>query len=999
MKRTLVAALAVMLVLAPVAPFVAVGSASAAPAGMSTIPDANVAQDVPEGDSLALTASELEGGVMASQHADSLEVVLTTAENAPSVMDADTASVSGNGMAVVLRDDQESAGREVALDAGQLREALGYRPEAIYGTHENGEQWTASAEYVDGYLVFDVPHFSSNTVTFSGRITLSGTPSDGTQYQYSMQDGATVQDFAVNITGVTNTEWDNASASGLSDGDTLNTDIAGTVEPSGPDDGEPTVTFTGAETTTTQSKSGSNVISKSIGVSPAGNQPLRNQEITLTPDNLHKDTGYGPHSLSPGHSESVSVNTDIKTITEVRVDFGRSSYDVDGQNADFGIDWNQDGYTSDPGDFYDEETIGYFQYNTRTYDVGGVDVSGGTVSFDVEGGGTSDQHIDVDHLTLVGANAQTATIDFDDGGSKSVDLSGGTTTASLTNLTRDTSTVTATAGNGVVDYDLSYTEVRHTEDPSVSYGTAVGTTGVLAPGETVAKPLDGITTTDDSLSVSTANGTAVDVTVALKERTRTDSPKLEVNGNTVGTDLTLADGETRQYTLQKEWITTGTNQINVSLDGSASADAPDLVYELDYSHAATKRQEIDYSSGTFESSFTASTTYADDTTDAKVTFPFTGSVVGMESVEYRLNNGSWTDVSAENYRVRDKTTLVAYLSDASGGSLSAEDTIEVRATARKIEVANGDVSVADITQPGGELDTQLKVNSRSQGFHVNVGPTENGRRVHYAYSSVYPTDDYVVIEASGDQELHLPEAKTGDTVRVRHLDTRVVAERGDVRIDVVEAGENPELDVSPGPGGSGDPVTVEYYNTESGVTYLLNSLTRSIVVDSDVAQSPAIFEDDDSEDTWAILTDSGPTSSDGDSSGAVGQFREQAGDAVGAISLPIDGSGLGQLGLVGVLGIVGVVALRRVWPFGSDDAEAVTRDTSTDAGESNASAGLVGRAGGGLTAFASAFTAVGGREVRSTGSGLLTGLQRLLDYVGRVTAIILGNRRASLAAG
>lgn len=117
-------------------------------------------------------------------------------------------------------------------------------------------------------------------------------------------------------------------------------------------------------------------------------------------------------------------------------------------------------------------------------------------------------------------------------------------------------------------------------------------------------------------------------------------------------------------------------------------------------------------------------------------------------------------------------------------------------------------------------------------------------------------------------------------------------------------------------------MTVEYYNTESGVTYLLNSLTRSIVVDSDTAESPAIFEDDDSEDTWTILRDYGPSGSSGGGGGAVGQFRETTSGAVGAISLPVSGSGLGQLALVGVLGLGGVVVLRRL--FGGDD-DAVTR--------------------------------------------------------------------------
>lgn len=180
-------------------------------------------------------------------------------------------------------------------------------------------------------------------------------------------------------------------------------------------------------------------------------------------------------------------------------------------------------------------------------------------------------------------------------------------------------------------------------------------------------------------------------------------------------------------------------------------------------------------------------------------------------------------------------------------------------------------------------------------------------------------------------------------------------------------------------------MTVEYYNTGSGVTYLLNSLTRSIVVDSDTAESPAIFEDDDSEDTWTILRDSGPSGSSGGGGVAVGQFRDTASGAVGAISLPVSGSGLGQLALVGVLGLGGVIVLRRL--FGGDD-DAVTRDTATASGSSS----------GRLSGLVTSLTSVGGRAARTTGSGLLTGLQGLLGYLGNVVSIILGNRRASIAA-
>ena len=998
MKRTLVAALAVMLVLASVAPFLAVGSATAAPAGMATIPDGNVAEEVPDGETLALSASELEGGVMASDHAESLEVVLTTADHAPSVMGGDAATVSGNGMAVVLRDDQNSASREVAIDAGQLQEALGYRPEAIRGTHEDGSKWTRSAEYNDGYLVFEVPHFSSNTVTFSGRISLSGTPSDRTQYQYSIQDNATVDDFSVDITGVTNTEWDNVSATGLSDGDTLSTDIAGSVDPGGPS-GEPAVRFTGAGPV--ENKSGVGYVAGTeTAFTTTGNLQPENEQLSVTIpeqygarstpiDNYVGDNNGGSLSWNLAESKAPGYVSSWQIDTSYPDNVGSATLYIEGQEVQH--------KTSNFGSGFSGSIDEPVKVN-------------GDLNIKIEGTGSSSSwtlKIELESAdNNVGARFWAAPDKETGLNSFSVNKNGGTLRSESTIAAGDTFEYTpditspgavngSVSGGGLAVIDYQYTARNKTESPSISYGTTTGYDGNLKPSETVTVAAPSLSTSDDTVTVNTNSG-LVDTEVLIKEKTQTDSPQLEVNGNTVGTDLTLADGETRSYTIPNEWVTDETNMVNVSMDGSVSADAPDLVYELNYSHTATKRQSIDYTSGSFESTFNASTTYADDTTDAKITFPFRGEVVGMQSVEYRINDESWSEVSAENYRVRDNTTLVTYLSDASGGSLSAGDTIEVRATARKIEVSNGEISVSDITKPGSKLDTQLTVESRSQGFAVNVGPTKNGERVHYAYSTVYPTEDYVIIEANGDQRLYLPNSKTGDTFRVTHVDTRVVAEQGDVRIDVVKAGSNPELDVSPGPGGSGDPVTVEYYNTESGITYLLNSLTRSIVVDSDVAQSPAIFEDDDSDETWTILRDDGATSGgDSGGGGTVGQFRDAAAGTVGSFSLPIDGAGLGQLALVGVLGLGVVLVARRFNPFGDSSSSTSTTPSSSSGSSSN----TVSNAAESANGLARTSVAVGTSLSKVAGRGLLTGLQRGLGYLGNVVSVILGNRRASIAAG
>ena len=948
-SRPIVAVLAMMLVLAPVIPFVAVGPAAAAPAGMATIPDANVAEDVPDGETLALSASELEGGVLASDHADSLEVILTTADHAPTVMDSDTASVTGDGMAVVLRDDTESAGREVALDAGKLKEALGYRPRAIHGTHEDGSEWTASAEYADGYLVFDVPHFSDNTVTFSGSVDVSmQSATSGTTATWQLSDYDAASDVTINTTGVENTQLESTSRT-ASNGDSLSIDVGGTTAPD-----DETVTLTGTKSTSGGSASGSLSGAGSDTINVGGNDDP--QEPTISIDSLGESPyGYdgdpNTHDFEPDgsyaetYTETISNNQELTidsvTITNMELGANGRGTMVRLFINDVALGTNE-GTNGDSTDY--------------TWDDGSVDVSGDyeiklkPVSFSE---GADGQITTSSSYNIDGQYAPT-TVDVSTGGTTQTITEGGSSTIPLS----DGSNSIAFDGYGTqsMSWSASWTEVTQTRDPSVTVGgTTVSHSGVLADGETVTESVS-LSQGSQTADISTAGSVAV--SASWTEVTQTRDPVVELNGNTTTVHSgTLADGETATATLPKEQLREGTNTLNVSLgDGSLSADAPEMRANVEATHEASDKISVGYTATTFEESYNVSHTYAAETSDAQVTIPFESSrVVGVKNVEYQIDGGGWQQVGSDNYRF-DGTTVDIYMSDAAGGTVPAGSTVDVRATGRKMSVGNGAVTITDPTAPHEELDTQLEIDSRSEGFHVNVGPTDDGDRVHYAYSDMFPTSDYVVIDSNGDQKLYLPNSKTGDQFRVKHLETRVVAERGDVRIDVVEPGQNPELDVSPGPGGSGDPVTVEYYNTESGVTYLLNSLARSIVVDSDVAQSPAIFEDDDSEDTWQILRDS-DTSSDSDGGGTIGQFRRRATD-----SMP-SGVGGGQLLLLGLIGLGGIVAFRRFEPFGGRGVEA------------------------------------GQTAAKTTGSGLLSGLRSLLSYMSKVVSVVVSNRRASVATG
>ena len=153
-----------------------VGTASAAPSGMVGLPDANVVVDVPA-DSTVPGESAWEGDVMSSDYASTLEVTITTADRAESITNGSTVG-TGDDVALVLRDDVNHEGRRVALPRAAVNNTLGYVPERVYGLHESGEQWSRAVQRQGNFLVFEVPHFSTNTITWSGLFTASGTYTD-----------------------------------------------------------------------------------------------------------------------------------------------------------------------------------------------------------------------------------------------------------------------------------------------------------------------------------------------------------------------------------------------------------------------------------------------------------------------------------------------------------------------------------------------------------------------------------------------------------------------------------------------------------------------------------------------------------------------------------------------------------------------------------------------------------------------------------------------------
>lgn len=156
-------------------------------------------------------------GVRASDHAGDLTVEVGTTED--------------GRLALRLGDSVNHEGRTVAVDAETLTDALGYRAEEVSGVHESGERWTADLRYEDGYALFSVPHFSTNTVTFDAAVSIEATPAvDGDTFSYEVSDADAAENLSVTLTGRENTEAASASAIAV-DGDSIELDVGGTTDP------------------------------------------------------------------------------------------------------------------------------------------------------------------------------------------------------------------------------------------------------------------------------------------------------------------------------------------------------------------------------------------------------------------------------------------------------------------------------------------------------------------------------------------------------------------------------------------------------------------------------------------------------------------------------------------------------------------------------------------------------------------------------------------------
>lgn len=859
----------------------AASTASAAPAGMVGVPSAAVSSDLPDNTPMGQSAKELaEAGVYTSAHADSLEVVVTSPGRAKNQYTG--GSMHGGGpLAIVFADDVESAGREVAVDAAELEDILGYRPTAAFGTHTEAgadDEWSREIRYENGYAVVEVPGFSSNTVTFSGGITLTGdAATDGTRYQYSLDDLDGVDNYTINLTGSTATANDSSSGR-VTDGESIPYDVGGNAAPTGEE-----VTFTGVETTTAKSNTGSATNGDSVGITVGGNQDPTDDSVTLT----GKEDAVTEHSYDEYGGSNVygtvndgAIDSQFKwdnppdVITNVRLGLsGGTGYDP---NVDVYIHQNGIGNSWCSGDLVasgwnggSDLDIGQYTAHDPTQPVvvnfcttsttSGSDMaevpyeSGNAYHYSRSGGSTYTRFSGKAWLVSEPRDVAVSTSDgqtvnlgnFSDGQSKTADV----------NITQSTTSVSfdGTGGAGY-DYEINWTEHMVSEDPSVDLdgdGAADASyAGTLADGATHTEAVS-LSTGSHSANASTTGGSEVDLAIDWTERTETVDPVVDVNGNTVSYNGRLADGETVSLGTSTGWLKEGQNNVTVRLSDPSSG--PVMETGMNYEHEANGvSEEIIVESTTWRDVYNASRTYPSNESSSTATFQMQNGTVGIFDVETRRDGGSWSSVDEAN-RTFDSAAneLVVDL-----GSVSEDETVTVRANASKVRVYDGEIRVLEPTVEGDDLATEFEVTSlASDGqFGIDVSGTPNANRVHYLEKSSWTDRAYVETMANGDQIVRAPDANAGSVATVATVPVEVRPESGAMEVLVEDPdASKPRFQLREGNTVGAATVEVGYYNTLSGERYVLWSETEDREIDADRAESPAWFVTDGSDETYSIF--------------------------------------------------------------------------------------------------------------------------------------------------
>ncbi|WP_137682878.1 hypothetical protein [Haloarcula mannanilytica] len=540
------------------------------------------------------------------------------------------------------------------------------------------------------YDLTDLDSASTPTVEFTGETATewdnetSAGVSSGSSLDLSVagdQDptGPSVNgEPVVEFTGTEQTTSWSASATGATSGSTKSVSVPGNVDP----DAE-TVEFTGTEQTTARTVSQSNLANgDSFSYSVGGNIPATNPQVTFTGDSTTASgsgSGTGSGSVDVGGNlqptdESVSVTGDTSTTSQTlsgSIPAGgsdsislTSNLDPNGPsaNGEPTIQVTASNYSPGaaswnfPSDQYDPNTHGIL-IDVKKSSIEELKLTGapnleGATEIEVR------RESDGDLLTSYSAdpnNGKTVTIPWEQGtgeyavvvpdatntdypvpledfsnnevsnadgnivaigeyvggsiakgdraslrvfsavdyveppGSPTISASDGTSVSfsSMSNgetvtkefdITESATSLSVSANSGQYDFTLDYTERTATEDPSIDIdgdGTAEASwSGIYSAGaSTTTKSVGGLSVGDNSVSTSTTNGPQPDWSLSWTERTATEDPSIDLDGDG-STDASytgvLKSGET--HTASVSDLSTGSHTASVSTGHQVDVD-------------------------------------------------------------------------------------------------------------------------------------------------------------------------------------------------------------------------------------------------------------------------------------------------------------------------------------------------------------------------------------------------------------------------------------------
>lgn len=657
-------------------------------------------------------------------------------------MQVETTTVDGDP-ALVLRDDQTHDGRWVSVSTKWLQEVHGEVPKSVTIEHESGETYTQQVRVEEDSAAFYVRGFSTNTVTFSGEVQINGNPAgDGTQYSYDIADLDSASNVTVNLTGVLNAEWDNATVSQQT-GNTTLTSIGGNIEPTGPSaNGNPVVTVQAWRVDNNEGGSGtsryvygddsgsliksemkftdppSTISQINVGVWSSPSNPDATVDIYIVeeaPDGTYGEgtlvkSGWAPAGGDSSNTVNIS-DYSVSTTGNITVEFVTTSSSTGMFSA---------AATTRSGT-WSTSTVGTSK--DRAID---TEIRGPAPNLSVSGDGGSSHDFGV----------------FADGEQKSAEL----------NLTVSAETVTVN-GTGVHDSSIEVRERSQTQDPGVELnnGNYANHSGTLADGETVSLTIDEshISEGTNTVNVSVGDGTL-----------SSDAPAPQVQ---LDYSHDAADRQSVDYAAE-EW----TSRYNVSKTFSSDRANATLTIPFDSSEVVSMRA-VEYrvnESGGWSSMASSNYVLDGTTLQANLSDAYGGELPAGTTMEVRAN-ASKIEVINGSVTVTQATTV--------DNELDTKIQVDSAGTNFRIGTANSEIHYAH--NASYTSDTYWVADQKGQRIHLPNAAAGDTLRVSRLPVSVAPEsgDVHVTVANTSTTEPAIsvePGQSTGNDVQFTFEDAK-----------------------------------------------------------------------------------------------------------------------------------------------------------------------------------------------------------------------------------